>query len=78
MQKDTPESKLAEERASEDRQTLPPNVIRIECADGCEDYIEIVFDKPVEEIRKEIEEEERRKQRSLWGRIKRFFQRGER
>ncbi|WP_121021190.1 hypothetical protein [Helicobacter vulpis] len=51
----------------------PENVIRIECKDGSSDYIEIVFDRPVAEIDKQIEEEKRR--RRLWYRIKRLFKR---
>ncbi|WP_104578135.1 hypothetical protein [Helicobacter felis] len=78
--KEAPESKKpadspddpVEQRATMEKLPEPPdNVIRIETQDGSGDYIEIVFDRPVEEIRKEIEEEKR--QKSLWYKIKRIF-----
>ncbi len=48
MEKNTPEPKkpidATEGYIPEDHKTIPPNALRIECVDGCKDYIEIVFD----------------------------------
>lgn len=55
---------------------LPENVLRIECADGSRDYIEIVFDRPFAEIQKEIEEEMRKEQPDLSKRLNVTLKRG--
>ncbi len=42
------------ENPETNKEAIPDNVIRIETKDDCEDYIEIIFDRPVAEIKREI------------------------
>ncbi|BCD46551.1 hypothetical protein [Helicobacter suis] len=70
------------ENPETNKEAIPDNVIRIETKDDCEDYIEIIFDRPVAEIKREIAAQKKaerlllNQKRAWWWRLKRIFKRG--
>ncbi|WP_163563933.1 hypothetical protein [Helicobacter suis] len=71
------------ENLDANKEAIPDNVIRIETKDDCEDYIEIIFDRPVAEIKREIAAQKKaerlllNQKRTWWWRLKRIFKRGQ-